>query len=154
MLLLVPIQKTLIFCFKVTFITMFHGIAAFANLDVSLLISQRQTVVTLFTDKCFVLPSVTFQFPCCLLDLSTIIANKFLISINYFLIFTTSNNFDLLYHGTFFTWSVSPYLCPLLGGILLLKYYVEIKIFLWKKSNHLHDERYNTEISFGFARNI
>ena len=41
-------------------------------------------------------------------------------------------------------------LCPLLGGILILKYYLDIKIYLWKKSNHLQDERYNTEISFSF----
>ena len=36
--------------------------------------------------------------------------------------------------------SVSPYLFPLLGGILLLKYYLEIKIYLLRKSNHLHDQ--------------
>ena len=66
MLLLMPIQVALVFCFVVAFITTFHGaggnnIDSFAKLNVPLLINQIETFGALFTDKGFVLPSVIMK---------------------------------------------------------------------------------------------
>ena len=80
MLLLMPIQVALVFCFVVAFITMFHGaggnIDSFAKLKVPLLINHRETIGALFTDKGFMLPSVIMKLLGSLQDLSTIIADK------------------------------------------------------------------------------